>query len=174
MHEPRPIPDPLVPLRDALRGRYDVQRELGRGGMGIVYLAHEVALDRPVALELLPPELAADPVWRERFVREAKTAAAAQRLLADVPENARQALRDLPHALLRLDLHGRGLETWIEELETDPAALDGARPELLERLRAGTGTLESVSARLAAAMEIGETVDGMLEGRGGAWRGREE
>jgi serine/threonine-protein kinase len=75
MPEPHSTADPLVPLRDALRGRYDVQRELGRGGMGIVYLAHEVALDRPVALKLLPPELAVQPEWRERFVREAKTAA---------------------------------------------------------------------------------------------------
>jgi hypothetical protein len=73
--EPLPTAGPLLSLRDALRGRYDVQRELGRGGMGIVYLAHEVALDRPVALKLLPPELAADAEWRERFVREAKTAA---------------------------------------------------------------------------------------------------
>jgi serine/threonine protein kinase len=60
MHAPHPTSDPLLPLRDALRGRYVIQRELGRGGMGIVYLAHETALDRPVALKLLPPELAAD------------------------------------------------------------------------------------------------------------------
>jgi serine/threonine-protein kinase len=43
--------------------------------MGIVYLAHEVALDRPVALKLLPPTMASDPELRERFMREARTAA---------------------------------------------------------------------------------------------------
>ena len=43
--------------------------------MGIVYLAHEVALDRPVALKLLPPEYASQPRLRERFLREAQTAA---------------------------------------------------------------------------------------------------
>jgi serine/threonine-protein kinase len=59
-------------LAAALADRYTIQRELGRGGMGIVYLAHELALDRPVALKLLPPELAADAEWRERFVREAR------------------------------------------------------------------------------------------------------
>jgi serine/threonine-protein kinase len=56
-------------------GRYSLIEELGRGGMGIVYLAHEVALDRSVALKLLPPEYAAQPALKERFLREAKTAA---------------------------------------------------------------------------------------------------
>lgn len=67
--------DPYLALQDALKGRYSLERELGRGGMGIVYLAHEVALDRPVALKLLPPALAAQPELRERFLREARTAA---------------------------------------------------------------------------------------------------
>ena len=43
--------------------------------MGVVYLAREVALDRPVAIKLLPPALAARPELRERFLREARTAA---------------------------------------------------------------------------------------------------
>ncbi len=43
--------------------------------MGIVYLAHEVALDRPVALKLLPPEMAAQEDVRDRFLLEARTAA---------------------------------------------------------------------------------------------------
>jgi hypothetical protein len=71
-----PIPDQeFFALQEALVGRYSLQRELGRGGMGIVYLAHEVALDRPVALKLLPPRMASDPALRERFMREARTAA---------------------------------------------------------------------------------------------------
>jgi serine/threonine-protein kinase len=65
----------FITLQEALAGRYSLQRELGRGGMGIVHLAHEVALDRPVALKLLPPLLAADPALRDRFMREARTAA---------------------------------------------------------------------------------------------------
>ncbi len=62
-------------LQQALAGRYSLERELGRGGMGIVYLAREVSLDRPVALKLLPPHLAAQPGARERFLQEARTAA---------------------------------------------------------------------------------------------------
>jgi serine/threonine-protein kinase len=70
------IPDQeFISLQEVLAGRYSLQRELGRGGMGIVYLAHEVALDRPVALKLLPPAMASDPELRERFMREARTAA---------------------------------------------------------------------------------------------------
>ena len=62
-------------LQRALAGRFSLERELGRGGMAIVYLARDVALDRPVALKLLPPRLATDPDSRERFLREARTAA---------------------------------------------------------------------------------------------------
>jgi predicted Ser/Thr protein kinase len=64
----------LQALQAAVRGQYVVERELGRGGMGIVYLARDVALDRPVAIKLLPPTLAT-PAQRERFLQEARTAA---------------------------------------------------------------------------------------------------
>ena len=70
-----PMDAEFFALQEALVGRYSLEREIGRGGMGIVYLAHEVALDRPVALKLLPPAMAAQPALRERFLREARTAA---------------------------------------------------------------------------------------------------
>lgn len=73
---PSSRPDPLfLDFQAALAGRYSLERELGRGGMGVVYLAREVRLDRPVAIKLLPPLMAADPKLRERFLREARTAA---------------------------------------------------------------------------------------------------
>jgi serine/threonine-protein kinase len=70
------LPPELLALQQLLVGRYSIVRELGRGGMGIVALARDVALDRPVAIKLLPPGLAESPAHRARFVREARTAAA--------------------------------------------------------------------------------------------------
>ncbi|WP_412069163.1 protein kinase domain-containing protein [Rubrivirga sp. IMCC43871] len=57
-------------------GPYRIERELGRGGMGVVYLAHDPRLDRPVALKLISPHLSADAGARRRLVAEAKAAAA--------------------------------------------------------------------------------------------------
>src|SRR5882672_4620012 len=65
----------FLALQELLAGRYSIERELGRGGMGIVLLARDVALDRPVAIKLLPPHLATRPDERDRFVQEARTAA---------------------------------------------------------------------------------------------------
>jgi predicted Ser/Thr protein kinase len=56
-------------------GAYDIQREVGRGGMGVVYLATDRRLGRRVALKVIVPELAADPQFRQRFEREARVAA---------------------------------------------------------------------------------------------------
>ena len=66
---------PLQAVQRALAGRYVLDRPLGRGGMGMVYLARELRLERPVAVKLLPPATAAQPAARERFLREARTAA---------------------------------------------------------------------------------------------------
>ena len=65
----------FLEFQAALAGEYSLQRELGRGGMGIVYLARDVQLDRDVAIKVLPPRLAETTASRERFVREARTAA---------------------------------------------------------------------------------------------------
>jgi hypothetical protein len=70
-----PFDSLFLEFQQAVAGRYSLDRELGRGGMGIVYLAREVRLDRLVAIKLLPPARAADGVIRERFMREARMAA---------------------------------------------------------------------------------------------------
>ena len=68
----QPAPDPLfLEFQLALAGRYSIDRELGRGGMGVVFLAREVHLDRLVAIKVLPPEKSQQPALRERFLQEA-------------------------------------------------------------------------------------------------------
>jgi serine/threonine-protein kinase len=57
-------------------GHYKVLQLIGKGGMGEVYLAEDLKLDRKVALKILPPEFAADEVRMSRFIREAKSASA--------------------------------------------------------------------------------------------------
>src|SRR3954470_3210106 len=64
-------------LAAALQGQYVVQRELGRGGMAVVYLAHDLRHDRPVALKVLHSELA-QALGQERFLREIKLVARLQ------------------------------------------------------------------------------------------------
>ena len=54
-------------------GPYEILSPLGAGGMGEVYKARDTRLDRIVAIKVLPSSLAADPQFRERFDREART-----------------------------------------------------------------------------------------------------
>ena len=56
-------------------GDFEVKKQLGKGGMGVVYLAHQVSLDRDCALKVMSKELAAKPGFVERFVREARSMA---------------------------------------------------------------------------------------------------
>ena len=78
------VADPSITQSDAelrshvervLAPMYELERELGRGGMGIVFLAKDVRLKRHVAIKLLPPELTFRSEIRSRFLREAETAA---------------------------------------------------------------------------------------------------
>jgi serine/threonine-protein kinase len=71
------MPQQLGKLREGLAGRYDIERELGRGGMATVYRAHDTHHERPVALKVLHPELA-ESLGAERFQREIRVAASLQ------------------------------------------------------------------------------------------------
>src|SRR5438876_12236500 len=57
-------------------GRYEIRSKIGEGGMGAVYRAQDTKLDRKVALKILPADLASNRDRMDRFVREAKSAAA--------------------------------------------------------------------------------------------------
>ncbi len=68
-----------MPLTTGTRlGPYEIQSQLGAGGMGEVYEATDTRLDRTVAIKVLPEHVAADPELKQRFEREAKTVALAQ------------------------------------------------------------------------------------------------
>ncbi len=62
-------------LQRLIEGRYRIERLLGKGGMGAVFLAHDLTLERDVAIKLLPPDVAQDDQIVRRFQQEAKTAA---------------------------------------------------------------------------------------------------
>ena len=72
---PAPSPEFLA-LQQAVAGRFSLVRELGRGGMGIVFLARDLSLERLVAIKLLPPALGGQAGARDPVVRGARTAAA--------------------------------------------------------------------------------------------------
>jgi serine/threonine-protein kinase len=74
--DPRTFDDASRPFAEAVSSRYAIKRLIGRGGMGIVYLARDRRLDRLVAIKTLPPHLAADESVKQRFLREIRTAGA--------------------------------------------------------------------------------------------------
>ncbi len=70
-----PPPDLQSRLARALTGQYDIERVLGVGGMGTVFLARDITLDRPVAIKVISPDVAGSAELRQRFLLEARTVA---------------------------------------------------------------------------------------------------
>ncbi|HEY7569135.1 MAG TPA: protein kinase [Gemmatimonadaceae bacterium] len=108
----------LERLRDATRGHYDIYGELGRGGMATVYLAHEISLDRKVAIKVMSPAMVHGAGLVERFKREARTAAN----LAHpniIPIYAVREVDDLLFCVIKL-VQGTPLDAIMRELDELP------------------------------------------------------
>src|SRR5688572_21113318 len=72
----QPEPKPVVVKELSGRiGKYEILKPLGKGAMGMVYLAHDTILERDVALKVMVAQIADDPELNQRFIREAKAVA---------------------------------------------------------------------------------------------------
>ncbi len=114
-------------------GPYEIQSQLGAGGMGEVYKARDTRLDRTVAIKVLPEHVAADPDLKQRFEREAKTISSLNH----------------PHICTLYDIGSQdGIDFLVMEyLEGDTLA---------QRLKKGALPLEQA---LKVAIEIADALD---------------
>src|SRR5512135_41128 len=111
----------LQALRDATLGEYDVLGELGRGGMATVYLAHDIALDRKVAIKVMSPALMAGEGMAERFKREARTAGQLSHPHI-IPIYAVREHGDLLYFVMKF-IAGRSLDSIIREVGPMPVPM---------------------------------------------------
>ena len=105
--------DELELLRATTLGEYEILGELGRGGMATVYAAHDIALDRRVAIKVISPSLGASPALVERFRREARTAASLSHPNIIPIYSVRHADRLLYFVMKHVD--GRPLDSILRE-----------------------------------------------------------
>lgn len=108
----------LEQLRRATLGEYDIHSEIARGGMAAVFLAHELALDRKVAIKVMSPGLVFGTGMAERFKREARTSAALSHPNI-VPVYAVREANGLCFFVMKL-IQGTTLDTIIRQLGQAP------------------------------------------------------
>jgi serine/threonine protein kinase len=104
----------LAALREATLGEYEILTELGRGGMATVYLAHDIALDRKVAIKVMSPSLFSGEGMAERFKREARTAGQLSHPHI-IPIYAVRESGDLLYFVMKF-VEGRPLDSIIREV----------------------------------------------------------
>src|SRR6267142_3557320 len=104
----------LAALRRATMGQYEILLELGRGGMATVYLAHDIALDRKVAIKVMSPHLLQGEGMAERFKREARTAGSLSHPHI-IPIYAVKEAGDLLFFVMKF-VEGRSLDSIIHEV----------------------------------------------------------
>ncbi|MDH3458650.1 MAG: protein kinase, partial [Gemmatimonadota bacterium] len=109
-------------LRQVTLGEYEILGEIGRGGMAVVYLAHDIALDRKVAVKVMTPALTLmDPGIQERFKREARTAAGLSHPHI-IPVYAVRESHDIVYFVMKY-IAGRALDSVIQEVGQIPTAM---------------------------------------------------
>ena len=109
----------LNALRQATLGEYEVMEEVGRGGMAVVFLAHDISLDRKVAIKMMSPALTLmDPDIQERFKREARTAASLSHPHI-IPVYAVRESEHIAYFVMKY-IEGRTLESVIKEVGALP------------------------------------------------------
>ncbi len=123
-------------------GTYDVLRMIGRGGMGIVFLARDRALDRLVAIKLLTPGMAATGTARRRFAREAKAAAAVVHEHVVTIHAVDTLPQGVPYLVMQY-IAGKSVQELIDR---------GNAPELAEILRIGTQAAGGLAAAHAQGL----------------------
>ena len=124
-------------------GDYRIVREIGRGGMGVVYEAEQVSLGRRVALKLLPKRAPPRPKHRGRFEREARAAAKLHHTNI-VPVFGVGEHEGAPYYVMQL-IEGRGLDAVIRELRRQPGRRRATAPTSISPDRPATEAEESRS-----------------------------
>ncbi len=114
-------PTPSIPdaLREAVEGDYEILSELGQGGMAAVFLARDLTLGRKVAIKVMAPQLMAVPGMAERFLQEARIAAALSHPHI-IPIHAVRRRGDLLYIVMRF-VAGRSLDRILAESGPLPA-----------------------------------------------------
>jgi serine/threonine-protein kinase len=119
--ENRAVQELLARLRTATIGVYDILGELGRGGMATVFLAHEISLDRKVAIKVMSPAMVHGEGMVERFKREARTAANLSHPNI-IPIYAVHEANGLLYCVIKL-VEGTPLDAIMRELNQLPVAM---------------------------------------------------
>jgi serine/threonine protein kinase len=153
------VPNPIAPSEQPRLslGDYRILREIGRGGMGVVYEAEQLSLGRRVALKVLPRHAAGDGTVRQRFHREARAAAQLHHTnivpVFEVGED-----RDCCWYAMQLIL-GQGLDQIIEELRQQHQSLSGGRqpPEFRES--------QGADAPRSAARPLSQVTQALVSGQ---------